>query len=64
MNTLYQDLKAAGIETSAWQSDLYFPATAETEAILAKHPLQKKNATKFVSEIPGEGVWIDVPFAL
>ena len=36
MNTpsLYERLTAAGIETSNWQSDLYFPANQQTAQII------------------------------
>lgn len=36
--TIYQDLIAAGIECSNWQSDLYFPANETTKQILDKYP--------------------------
>lgn len=62
MATLYEELKAAGIETSNWQSDLYFPATPKALEILDKHPLQKSNATRFMDNITG-APWVDVPFA-
>lgn len=32
--TLYERLTAAGIETSHWQSDLYFPANKQTAEII------------------------------
>ena len=37
MSTLYEDLIAAGLEVSNWQSDLYVPATEEAKAIFRKH---------------------------
>ena len=37
MSTLYEDLVAAGLEVSNWQSDLYVPATEEAKAIFRKH---------------------------
>ena len=60
--TLYESLKAAGIETDHHESDLYFPATQSSREILARFPLQKSNARPFVNQVSG-GVWIDVPFA-
>lgn len=62
--TLYQALTEAGIETDHHESDLYFPYTAESIAILARYPLHLKSATRFNSNKPPVGqVWIDVPFA-
>ena len=37
MSTLYEDLVAAGLEVSNWQSDVYVPATEEAKAIFRKH---------------------------
>lgn len=63
--SLYDALKAADIETANHQSDLYFPATPEALAILARYPLQKGNSKYFTNQAPpnvGER-WVDVPFA-
>jgi hypothetical protein len=63
--TLYESLKAAGIETDCHESDLYFPVTDESREILARYPLQKSNATTFTNQAPphvGER-WYDVPFS-
>lgn len=60
--SIYQAIKAAGIETDNWCSDLYFPETKESMEILRKYPLHLKNSTKFSSAIDGTR-WIDVPFA-
>ncbi len=65
MSDLYTDLVAAGIQTANHESDLYFPVTVESTAILARHPLQKGNATRFINQAPpnvGQR-WYDVPFA-
>ncbi len=63
--TLYAELKAAGVEVANHESDLYFPDTEETRAILDRHPLQKNNAQRFTNQAaPNKGErWIDVPFA-
>lgn len=37
MPTLYEDLVAAGLEVSNWQSDLYVPATEEGKEIFRGH---------------------------
>jgi hypothetical protein len=66
MNTeyerLYDALKAAGIEMSNHESDLYFPDTPETRAILSQFPAEKANATFFINQV-NHKPWIDVPFA-
>jgi hypothetical protein len=65
MTTLYEELIASGIEVASHCSDLYFPDTAETRAILERYPLQKSNATRFTNQAPpnvGQR-WVDVPFA-
>ena len=63
MNTLYQDLVAAGIPTDNHESDLYFPVTKDSCALLLRHERQVKGTvTVFTSEIDGQQ-WYDVPFA-
>lgn len=61
MKTLYNELKERGIEIGNHESDLYFPSTPETKAILAKYPLQKLCSTSFINNID-KTLWIDVPF--
>ncbi len=62
MTTLYRAITAAGIETDNHESNLYFPATEESRAILDRFPRQKANATTFHS--PGTpGYWFDVSYA-
>ena len=60
--SLYTDLVEAGVKISNHYSDLYFPVTDESAAILAKHPKQKDIATTFRSNIDGV-LCFDVPFA-
>lgn len=60
--TLYQDLQAAGIECSNWQSDLYFPDTKEARDILAKYPFSAKISKPFKNAVNGQQ-WREVPFA-
>lgn len=60
--SLYTDLRDAGVDISNHESDLYFPNTPQTRAILAKHPLQHSNSTTFKSAINGSSM-VDVPFA-
>jgi hypothetical protein len=56
--TLYEEIKAAGIETDSHESDLYVLATAEAFVILRKH--KPVNFTRFVGN-DGRN-WLDVPF--
>lgn len=60
--TLFQRLKEKGIKTDNHYSDLYFPVTSDTVAILQEFPKSLKAATKFVNRVEG-GIWFDVPFA-
>ena len=60
--TLYNELKEAGIPLDSHSSDLYFKRSSEAMAILAKYPLENKNARGFRSVIDGSS-WMDVPFA-
>ena len=61
--TLYETLKAAGIETDHHESDLYFPYSAKSRAILAEFPIKEKIHTTFRSSIKPHATWIEVPFA-
>lgn len=63
MNTLYEDLKAAGIPTDNHESDLYFPETAASLEILRRHEVHRQNARRFVCVSDGGKPWIEVPFA-
>jgi len=58
--TIYEDLIAAGIECSNWQSDLYFPATQKTREILKRHKNQARST--FISNIDGRMMY-ECPFA-
>ncbi len=60
--SLYEALTDANIPTHHHESDLYFPITAESTAILAKYPTSKANATTFTNRVEG-GRWYDVPFS-
>ena len=59
--SLYAELKQAGVPIANHESDLYFPVTAETRAILDRWP-EKATATTFLNQVEG-GLWFDVPFA-
>ena len=60
MPTIYEELITAGIECSNWQSDLYFPVTDQTRAILKNHPNQTRSI--FKSNIDGRLMY-ECPFA-
>lgn len=60
MPTIYEELNAAGIECSNWQSDLYFPVTDQTRVILRNHPNQTRST--FKSNIDGCMMY-ECPFA-
>ena len=59
---LYDEIKTAGIPTDNHESDLYFPITEQSTEILARYPLEKSNASRFINQVAG-GWWYDVPFA-
>lgn len=59
---LMSALMDAGIEIDHHESDLYFPVTEESTAILENYPQQFKNSTKFKDNISGD-TWYDVPFS-
>lgn len=59
--TLFEAIKAAGIQTDSHESDLYFPVTRESTAILARF-VSAARASLFTSKVDG-GRWYDVPFA-
>jgi hypothetical protein len=65
MDTLFDEIKAAGIPFASHETDLYIPATHDALRILDRFTLERKNATFFINQAPphiGER-WIDVPFA-
>lgn len=59
MPDLYDELKAAGCEIDAHESDLYVLATDEARGIVAA---SGRTFSPFVSQRDGR-VWFDVPFA-
>ena len=58
MPTLYEELVAAGLEVSNWQSDLYVPATEEAKAIFRKH---RQAPCYFRSNVDGSWM-LEAPF--
>ncbi len=65
MKTLFEELTEAGIETDRHESDLHFPVTEESMAILKRHPVQAEYATEFAVGDPATWIkaWMNVPFA-
>jgi hypothetical protein len=60
--SLYDNLKIHGINTDHHESDLYFPLTVQTTAILEQYPVHSHNATIF-THVEYGFPWYDVPFA-
>jgi hypothetical protein len=58
---LFEKVKAAGIQYSNHESDLYIPVNEETKKLLADFPY-KENVTTFRSNIDHK-LWYDIPFA-
>ena len=61
-NNLYEAIKKSGIQIQNHYSDLYFPVTPESVAILAQYPRNQRITRTFVNQVEG-GLWYDVPFA-
>lgn len=60
---VYEALVEAKITIDSHESDLYFPVTEQTTAILDKFPEDKKRVKMFVSQIAPHVFWYDLPFA-
>lgn len=60
--SLYTELVEAGLDISHWQSDLYVEVNVTSREILARHDLERSNATTFKSAVDGKLMY-DVPFA-
>jgi hypothetical protein len=60
---LYDELVAAGIEIDHHCSDLYFPKTEQSMAILAKYSSYEKTITFFKNQMELSETWVEVPFA-
>jgi len=58
--TLFEAIKAAGIEYDYYQSDLFFRVTDESSDILKRYPQYYAGAGMFYSK---GSAWYDVPFA-
>ncbi len=60
--TLFQSLRAAGVEVNNHGSDMYVPVTETTRRILEGFPIHKKNAKTFTDQVSGVLTY-DIPFA-
>jgi hypothetical protein len=61
MATVYERMKAEGVETDHHESDLYVPVNATTRKVLEAYEY-RENVTVFASQIDGK-LWYDIPFA-
>lgn len=59
--SIYEQMKAAGVEVDHHESDLYVPVNETTKAIVDGYKF-KNNVTQFRSQIDGTN-WYDIPFA-
>ena len=59
--TIYDQMKALGVEIGNHASDLYVPVTPETTALVNKYEF-KQNVTRFICNIDKKP-WYDIPFA-
>lgn len=57
--SLYKQLEEAGIPVESHESDMYFPVTPESQAIVDNYEF-KNNVTTFES---GGELWFDAPFS-
>lgn len=60
--SLYAAIVAAGIETGNHESDLYFPVSPESTAILTEWRATRANVTTFVHAVTGHA-WYEAAFA-
>lgn len=59
--TIYEQMKAAGVEIDHHCSDMYVPANEITREIVKGYEF-KQNVTRFKSAIDGTP-WLDIPFS-
>lgn len=57
---IYEEMKNAGQEVGAWQSDLYVKITPISREIVSRYAF-KRNVTTFICEID-RLPWYDIPF--
>lgn len=59
--SIYEQMKATGVEIDHHETDLYVPVTETTKAIVKDYE-HKSIVTCFPSQIDGS-LWYDIPFA-
>jgi hypothetical protein len=59
--TIYEEMKAAGVEIDNHESDMYVPNNETTRKIVEEYEY-KCNVTTFKSAIDGTP-WLDIPFS-
>jgi hypothetical protein len=59
--SLFEQVKAAGIPYASHATDLYIPVTDQTRALINSYEF-KPNVTTFTNQVEG-GLWYDIPFA-
>jgi hypothetical protein len=62
MDTIYEEMMAAGVAVDSHESDLYVADTTASRSILSRHDVHVKNAKGFTNAVTGDR-WIDIPFA-
>ncbi len=60
-SSIYEEMKAAGIEIDHHESDFYAKVTPESERIVAGYRFRSQ-VNRFISNIDNE-LWFDIPFA-
>lgn len=59
--TIFDEIKAAGIEHGNHASDLYVPDTEQVRAILKRYPEKAKQIEPFTNQITGKP-WLSIYF--
>jgi len=61
IKTIFEEIKEAGVEISNWQSDLYFPKNATTDAIVNKY--RGSYYIGLFRNNKDNQLWYDIPMA-
>jgi hypothetical protein len=62
VTSIYEAMKAAGVQIESHATDLYVPVNDVTRAIIAEYE-SKENVRTFISNIEPRVPWFDIPFA-
>jgi hypothetical protein len=62
VTSIYEAMKAAGVQIESHATDLYVPVNDVTRAIIAEYD-SKQNVTTFTSNIAPHVPWYCIPFA-